>query len=462
MCCEKNRISINFKESGIRRQVSSFYERTGSVAERTVELVLIFDHCKDIDLMRLISEDRVIKQSKVRTMKKDILIIAHYTDYFDNKGNCRFKYIIDMLPQSKVEVEFITSDFSHIKKVKRDTSITNPSCKTTFIPEPVYRKNVCIRRFYSHYVMSLNLNSYLRKRKKPDAIYCSVPSLNVAKVAAKYAKDNHIKFIIDIQDLWPEAFKMMMNVPVLTNLLLYPMKRQADYIYRAADEIVAVSDAYITRALRVNRRSEKQNCIYIGTDLDFFDESVEFTITKPIGEIWLAYIGTLGSSYEIELVIDALSLLKDKGIRNIKFIVMGEGPLKERFEDYAQKQEVWAEFTGRLDYKKMAQMLKVCDIAVNPIKGRSAAGIVNKVGDYAAAALPVINTQESAEYRHLIEEYQAGFNCTNGDVHDVAVKLDELVHDKRLRQKMGENNRRLAEERFDRKKTYQKIVEMLV
>lgn len=395
-------------------------------------------------------------------MKKDILIIAHYTDYFDNKGNCRFKYIIDLLNQRDVEVEFITSDFSHIKKIKRDTKITNPSCKTTFIPEPIYSKNVCIRRFYSHHVMSRNLKRYLEARKKPDAIYCSVPSLSVAKVAAKYAEENQVKFIIDIQDLWPEAFKMMVNIPYLTDLLLYPMKRQADYIYRVADEIVAVSNTYIKRATSVNKKSEKQNCIFIGTDLDFFDESEDFKFDKPKDEIWLAYIGTLGNSYEIEMVIDALEILKQKGIRNLKFIIMGEGPLKEKFESYAKTKEVWTEFTGRLDYKKMAQLLKSCDIAVNPIKGGSAASIVNKVGDYAAAALPVINTQESEEYRELIFEYQAGFNCINGDVHDVSEKLLELINNQGLRREMGGNNRRLAEERFDRKKTYQKIVEMLV
>ena len=395
-------------------------------------------------------------------MKKDILIIAHYTDYFDNKGNCRFKYIIDLLNQEDVEVEFITSDFSHIKKVKRDTKVTNPSCKTTFIEEPTYRKNVCIKRFYSHHVMSQNLRRYLDARKKPDAIYCSVPSLSVAKVAAKYAEENKVKFIIDIQDLWPEAFKMMLNVPLLTDFLLYPMKRQADYIYRAADEIVAVSNTYIKRAKSVNTKSEKQNCIFIGTDLDFFDRSEDFVFDKPKEEIWLAYIGTLGNSYEIEMVIDALAILKEKGVRNIKFIVMGEGPLKERFESYAKTEEVWTEFTGRLDYKKMAQLLKSCDIAVNPIKGGSAASIVNKVGDYAAAALPVINTQESEEYRELIGEYQAGFNCINGDVHDVSEKLLQLASNQSLRIEMGGNNRRLAEERFDRKKTYQKIIEMLV
>ncbi len=37
-----------------------------------------------------------------------------------------------------------------------------------------------------------------------------MPSLDVAKVAAKYAKENNIRFIIDIQDLWPEAFRMVL------------------------------------------------------------------------------------------------------------------------------------------------------------------------------------------------------------------------------------------------------------
>ena len=189
---------------------------------------------------------------------------------------------------------------------------------------------------------------------------------------------------------------------------------------------------------------------------------MDFSFIKPKDEIWLAYIGTLGLSYEIEMVIDALWLLKEKGIQNIKFIVMGEGPLKERFEHYAQTREVWAEFTGRLDYKKMAQLLKTSDIAVNPIRGGSPAEIINKVGDYAAAGLPVINTQESDEYRGLIEEYQAGFNCINGDVKDVSTKLLELAENEQLRKMMGRNNRRLAEERFDRKKTYLKIVEVLV
>lgn len=58
----------------------------------------------------------------------------------------------------------------------------------------------------------------------------------------------------------------------------------------------------------------------------------------------------------------------------------------------------------------MVGLLCSCDIAVNPIKKGSAGSIINKVGDYAAAGIPVVNTQENLEYKNILEEYNAGIN----------------------------------------------------
>jgi glycosyltransferase involved in cell wall biosynthesis len=99
---------------------------------------------------------------------------------------------------------------------------------------------------------------------------------------------------------------------------------------------------------------------------------------------------------------------------------------------------------------------------MNPISKGAAQSITNKVGDYAAAGLPVINTQENSEYRKLIDRYKAGFNCINDDAADVATKLLLLIGNPALRREMGLNNRRLAEEKFDRKRTYQKIIELIM
>ena len=255
---------------------------------------------------------------------------------------------------------------------------------------------------------------------------------------------------------------MAINVPVISNLLFYPMKKEANYIYSHADDIIAVSKTYVERGLSVNSKVQAGLSVFLGTDLHYFDQCVRNVALEDNSKvIKIAYIGTLGTSYDIKSVIDAISILNTKGYHNLHFVVMGDGPLKNEFENYAKGKSIHCEFTGRLDYEKMVRRLCSCDIAVNPIVGKSVASIINKVGDYAAAGLPVINTQNSAEYRKLIEQYHAGYNCQNGNANDIADKIEILMNNKEERIRLGKNTRKLAEEEFDRNKTYQKIIERI-
>lgn len=109
----------------------------------------------------------------------------------------------------------------------------------------------------------------------------------------------------------------------------------------------------------------------------------------------------------------------------------------------------------------MAGLLSACDIAVNPISSGAAQSIINKHADYAAAGLPVLNTQECPEYRNLLSEYKAGLNCDNNNPADLAEKLSYLCENADLRKVMGQNSRKLAEDKFDRERNYRKILNML-
>jgi glycosyltransferase involved in cell wall biosynthesis len=198
--------------------------------------------------------------------------------------------------------------------------------------------------------------------------------------------------------------------------------------------------------------------VYLGTDLKSFDKNVKSNpVSKPEGEIWLAYCGTLGNSYDLTCAIDAIALLKNKCIDKLKFVVMGNGPRKDEFESYAQCKGIYCEFTGNLPYDKMCGLLSACDININPITRGAAQSIINKHADYAASGHPVISTQESQEYRNLVDDYKMGFNCRNNDASALAEKIWMLVGDDKLRTRMGNNARKCAEERFDRGMSYQKI-----
>lgn len=397
----------------------------------------------------------------------DILIIAHFSQIPSEKRNNRFHYIaLELIKEKLNQVEIVTTSFSHATKKQRVVSETESATfpyKFTMIKEPGYSKNVCIKRFYSHWVMAQNLRKYLRERRKPDVIYCAVPSLDVGKVAAEYAEKNGIRFVIDIQDLWPEAFEMVFNLPVISHAIYWPMKRNANYIYKRADEIIAVSKTYCDRALSVNNKCKVGHDVFLGTSLKTYDENVEINrVTLDKNKVYVAYCGTLGHSYDLRCVMDAISILKnEKKIDNIIFVVMGDGPLKEVFEEYAQNKGINVNFTGRLEYPSMCAMLSACDIVVNPITHRAAQSIINKHADYVAAGLPVVSTQENEEYRNLVEQYNMGFNCVNGDAIDLADKLERLIRDTKLRKQLGKNARKCAEEKFDRNRTYQQIVEII-
>lgn len=393
---------------------------------------------------------------------KDLVMVAHFCGDFDGKGNNRFNYLANLLVEKGFNVELITSDFMHNKKNKRCALPNDLPYKVTLIEEPNYKKNVSLKRIYSHIVMSQRLRKYLQHRKRPDIIYCAIPSLSISNIAAQYAKDNDVKFIVDIQDIWPEAFEMILNIPIVSSLLFYPMRRIANKIYAAADDIIAVSETYARRALSVNKKCDGYHSIFIGTELSKFDSFVKVNPhPKENRFITLVYIGTLGHSYDIKIVIEAIKILNEKGVNNIKFKVIGTGPLAKSFESYANSLGVDANFMGLLNYSEMVSELTDCDIAINPIVKKSAASIINKHADYAAAGLPVINTQENEEYRKLVEDYNMGLNCIPGNAKDVAKKIEYMIKNKDEMKKMAENSRLLAEEKFDRKKTYLEIVEII-
>lgn len=396
--------------------------------------------------------------------KKNIMLIAHFCDYGTENSNNRFNYLANLLAEAGNKVELVTSSFSHRDKKQRTVCEEDKSYSTTLIPEPSYSKNVSIKRlFYSHRTMAKNLANYLKTAQKPDVIYCAVPSLDVAYVVAQYANKNGIKFVIDVQDLWPEAFQMVLPLKMVGKVLFAPWKRKADKIYAAADEVVAVSQTYADRAMSVNKKCQKPHVVYLGTDLATFDSFAEnkAIYAKEEGKLYLGYCGTLGASYDIPCVLKALEILKNRGVETPCFVVLGDGPNKASYEAMAKEKGLDVLFTGRLPYDQMCASLTACDMLVNTIVKGAAQSIINKHADYAASGKAVINTQECTEYRELVEKHNCGINCAVGNAEEVADAISHLMKQTEERLQMGANAREMAEQLFDRKNSYTTILRLL-
>ena len=55
-----------------------------------------------------------------------------------------------------------------------------------------------------------------------------------------------------------------------------------------------------------------------------------------------------------------------------------------------------------------------------------------------------------------------GFNCNNRDPEDLAQNMSALIQNNGLRIAYGNNARKCAEEKFDRKNSYEKIIKAIL
>lgn len=400
------------------------------------------------------------KESNLKMNSPDVVVIAQYSGDGPNSNN-RFREICSGLAALGIKVELVTSNFFHAKKRHLDLSAERSSSfEVIQIDEPGYRKNISVRRILSHRKLAQNLKEYLEIRRVPDVIYCAVPSLDVAEVAVKYANRRGVKLIFDVQDLWPEAFEMVLKPKSAAKIILAPLRKKADRIYRSGDAIVTVSQTYSRRVMAVRSDPSTVKTVYLGTRLKSFDDYTSLSCEEESSVLQLVYIGTLGRSYDLPLVFDALRELRRRQI-DFQFHIMGSGPLESQWKELASDLANHVVFYGRLPYGEMVSRLKSCDVAINPIVPGSAGSIINKVCDYAAAGLPVVNTQESEEYRNLLGEYRSGINC-DPTAQSVANAISALNQDENLRKSMGQSSREMAVELFDRDSSYRVIWETIL
>lgn len=393
---------------------------------------------------------------------KDVLIISNYWHFESEKSSSRYLSIAKLLCKENISLEVVTSSFYHTQKKQREKMnfLDSVEYKISLLHEPGYRKNISVKRIISHKVFTKNVVRYLKERKKPDLIYLFVPPLELGNAISMFAKKNGIKLIIDVLDLWPEAYNMILKNDLLNNAVFYFSKRKANKIYSRADKIVSVSNTYLKRALSVNRNDKTGLALYIGTELNVFDQFRQEK--QESNQIIIVYIGMLGHSYDLKCAIEAMSLLNSQGYKNLKLLVMGDGPLLNSFKEYASKLNICSEFTGRLEYSEMVRKLCNCDIALNVISKGAVQSIINKHSDYLAAGLPIINNQEVPEFGEIIEKYRCGVNCINSDSQSLANALQKLIDDPVLRREMGRNSRFVAEELFDRNNTYSQITNLIM
>ncbi|WP_232050789.1 glycosyltransferase family 4 protein [Arabiibacter massiliensis] len=403
----------------------------------------------------------------VRSIKKIAIVTMGVKLGNETKGYDRFKYLANMLVDHGFEVDLITSSFQHWEKKQRNTAdpcYADEQFNVVFIDEPGYRKNVDLRRVKSHAIAAKNLTEHFKVHDDYDLIYSEIPPNDVALSCALFAEVKGIPYVCDVNDLWPEAMRMVLDVPVLSDILFHPLARDAKAVYSRCSAVVGTSDEYAQRPLKDAREGIEHVTVYVGNELASFDAEVDEyagSIEKPDGEFWVTYAGTIGTSYDIRTMVLAAEELKRRGRSEIKMMILGGGPLKDELEELARSLDCRVDFLGYLPHGEMAAYLSKSDILVNSFVKKAPQSIVTKIGDYLAAAKPMINTCVSPEFKAKVEHDAFGINIEPEDPSILADAIEALEADPQLRSGMGVNARMIAETQFDRPKSYLKIEELI-
>jgi glycosyltransferase involved in cell wall biosynthesis len=174
----------------------------------------------------------------------------------------------------------------------------------------------------------------------------------------------------------------------------------------------------------------------------------------------ISFVGNLAPWQGIETLIEVAPLLSRK-IGGIKFLVIGDGILKNEFKDKVDSLRLSDRFifTGMVEYEQIPFYINIADICVLPKRKLRSGYSPIKLYEYMACSKPVVASR--VEGLEFIEEEGAGRLAEPGDAIGLEKALYDLIKEPQERMKFGQRGLKIARERFGWESKVTKIEEVL-
>lgn len=364
-----------------------------------------------------------------------------------------FPMIANALVKRGHNVIWWTSNFSHHFKKFRSNGWKDIKIDSNFIirlvPTPAYRNNIGIGRIFRDALFAYRTYSRGKNLLPPDCILYSESPLTFGYAGQKLSKYHNTPLVCHQMDLWAELFEQVIPRAIrpFTRFLLLPIYANRRKIFAQLDALVALAQTYLEVPLREAPvlRSRPHAVIYNGIDVRAFREFMKRSSEcipqlpkKSKDEIWAIFAGSLGPSYDILSLIRASRKLKQHG-NIIKIVIAGDGPLRAQVIAASVEQSSSLIYVGQLSPKKLATLYSSCDIGICAYSLNSNVEMPDKIYDYTAAGLPVINSLHG-EVKDVIHINGIGIQYKGGNVQSLTDALLELASDNSLREAMAKRS----------------------
>ncbi|HZD03861.1 MAG TPA: glycosyltransferase family 4 protein, partial [Longimicrobiales bacterium] len=291
-----------------------------------------------------------------------------------------------------------------------------------------------VHRVGGRYTFSFHARRYFRRHLAPAGFDVIVEDLN--KVPLFTPRWSDIPVVLLVHHLFGVTAFQEAN-PALAGAT-WLLERPVPWIFRSV-RTVAISESTRQDLVRRGLAPERITVIPNGIDVGRYRPDPS---RRRFPEPTLLFVGRIKRYKRIELVVQAVAELRDRGL-DVRLVVAGKGD--HMGELVRQRDRLGLadriEFLGFVDDERKRELFRHAWVHVltSPKEGW---GISNL--EAAACGTPTVSS-DSPGLRESVRDGETGFLVPHGDVPALADRIARLVRDPGLRDDMGRAARSFAE-----------------
>ena len=289
--------------------------------------------------------------------------------------------------------------------------------------------------------------------KKHDKIIVSSPQFLPVISGFLIAKIRRIPFILEIRDLWPESIVALGSLKENSSIIMI-LNKIAKYIYLKSSMIVVVTKSFQDHL--VNMGIKKEKIIIIENGFNFQrtlipNKSIDFIKDKyniNNDNFTVSYIGTIGMSHGIEVIIKAATIKK-----NITFFIIGEGAEKNRLKQMAKDRKVSnVIFVDSINWQEIININQIISANLIHLKNLKLFETVipSKIFESMALKKPIL-AGLIGESLSIIEKGNVGIKVNPEDKQSLIDGILFLKDNPKKAKQLGRNGFTLVNKRYNRK-----------